>query len=191
MRTGVLLEPMHQRRHGWLPILATATGCAVALAACGSSGGDPATSPAKSFSQAVKFSECMRAHGVPQFPDPTANGQGIQIKISSGMNPFSPAWKAAQAVCRKYLPGGGFGPGGHPSAQARAHLLQISECMRAHGISGFPDPTLRPPSGPPGPNSLVLGEGGVFLEVPSTINVRSPAFTAAATACHFGGPGGH
>jgi hypothetical protein len=104
------------------------------------------------------------------------------------MNPFAPAFKAAQAACRKFMPGG-TGPGGQPSAAAKAHLLQISECMRAHGITDFPDPTTTPPSGP-GSNSLVLGQGGVFLAVPNTANVRSPAFSSAAKACHFGGPGG-
>jgi hypothetical protein len=60
--------------------------------------------------------------------------------------------------------------------------------MRAHGISGFPDPTTTPPSNPSA-YSEVLGRNGVWLAVPNSIDPRSPAFTHAATACNFGPKG--
>jgi hypothetical protein len=124
----------------------------------------------------------MRSHGVPNFPDPSAGG-GIQIHVSSGVNPFSPSFKAAQASCRKLLPGGGSGVT-HPTAEAKAQMLKISECMREHGISGFPDPTLSPPSSPAG-HSAVIDRGGVVLAIPDTINTGSPGFKQAAAACGF------
>jgi hypothetical protein len=129
----------------------------------------------------------MRSHGVSNFPDPSAGGN-IQIS-GSGINLDSPAFKAAQSACSKLLPGGG--PAGHgpPSAQARAQMLAVSECMRAHGVTGFPDPTTTPPASITG-YSQVIGRGGVFLAVPATINVRSPVYTQAAAACRFGMPGG-
>jgi hypothetical protein len=68
-------------------------------------------------------------------------------------------------------------------------MLQISKCMRAHGIAGFPDPTTHPPSNPAG-FGLVVGHNGVFLAVPQSIDPRSPAFTQAAAACNFGPRGG-
>ena len=39
----------------------------------------------------------------------------------------------------------------HPSAQTMAHWRDVAQCMREHGVSGFPDPTTsvplqRPPS---------------------------------------------
>lgn len=155
---------------------------AMTIAACGSSGGAPSSTLAR---DAVRFSECMRSHGVPNFPDPSSGGGGgFHIQIGSGIKPFSPAFKAAQAACHKLLPGGGPG-NGPPSAQARAQMLAISTCMRAHGITGFPDPTTTPPNSPNGPGA-VLGRGGVFLSIPGTINTESPAFKRAATACHFG-----
>lgn len=67
-------------------------------------------------------------------------------------------------------------------------MLTISECMRAHGLSGFPDPTTTPPSSPAG-YSGVIGRNGVFFAIPTTIDIRSPAVSQAATACHLGGPG--
>jgi hypothetical protein len=63
----------------------------------------------------------------------------------------------------------------------------MSECMRAHGISDFPDPTLSPPSNPAG-YGLALGRDGVFIAIPKTIDVRSPAFKQAAAACGFPAP---
>ncbi len=58
--------------------------------------------------------------------------------------------------------------------------------MRAHGVGGFPDPTLGPPPSNPQEFSIAMGRGGVSLLVPKTIDVRSPAFKKAAVTCHFG-----
>jgi hypothetical protein len=129
----------------------------------------------------------MRSHGVPNFPDPKAGGGGVQITPSSGINPFSPAFKAAQSQCAKLLPGGG--PGAHriPSEDAKRQMLATSECMRAHGVSGFADPTLVPPADP-GAYSIAMGRGGVFLAVPRTIDTASPVFRSAARGCRFGAP---
>ena len=163
-----------------------ALGCAVAIAACGGSASDStvtgSTASPSTTAAFVKFSACMRADGVPNFPDPTGGG-GIQISSSSGINVDSPAFKAAQSKCRHLLPGGG-PPTGPPSAQAKLAALKISQCMRRHGISDFPDPTTKMPSSPAG-YSEVLNRGGAVLAVPSTINVQSPAYQQAAAACGF------
>jgi hypothetical protein len=136
----------------------------------------------------------MRSHGVPNFPDPQAGsgGHGFRISITpaSGIQPFSPSFKAAQATCSKLLPGGGPGGRGSASPEARRQMLAISTCMRAHGITDFPDPTTTPPSPGTSGYGAVLGHDGVFLAVPSSINTNSPAFKQAAAACHFGGPPG-
>jgi hypothetical protein len=51
---------------------------------------------------AVKFAECMRAHGAPTFPDPKfpANG-AIAVGPGPSVNPDSPAFQHAQQVCEK------------------------------------------------------------------------------------------
>jgi hypothetical protein len=126
----------------------------------------------------------MRSHGVPSFPDPTANGRISRIKLNAaGINPSSPAFRAAQSTCSKLLPKGAPGGGSH-DARERASILAISRCMRAHGVSGFPDPTTGPP--PSNPSGDAVAGGGVFVVVPSTIDTNSPAFKHAATACRFG-----
>ncbi len=125
----------------------------------------------------------MRSHGVPSFPDPSGGG-GINLD-GTGVNPQSPAFKSARQACFRLLPGGG--PGAqHPTAQEVAQTLKISRCMRRHGVPGFPDPTLTPPSNPnPSEYSVLEDRGGVVLAVPSTINPGSPVFRQAAATCGF------
>jgi len=53
----------------------------------------------------IKFANCMRAHGVPKFPEPNAQGRE-QITGSSGVNPNSPQFQSALATCQHLLPAG-------------------------------------------------------------------------------------
>ena len=125
----------------------------------------------------------MRANGLPKFPDPSGGGGGFKIQLGSGVDPASPAFQAAQTRCSKLLPGGGPGRQ-HPTEQDITQMRQTSVCMRAHGITGFPDPTLTPPASPAG-YSAVMDRGGVVIAIPDTIDPQSPAFVKAATACGF------
>lgn len=125
----------------------------------------------------------MRRHGVASFPDPDAAG-GLNLN-GTGINPFSPSFKAAQAVCNKLLPGGG--PPARASEQQKQQLVAISECMRGHGVTGFPDPTTTAPTSLERlDHDYSLAEsiaGDLFLLVPKTIDVSSPAFKHAAGVC--------
>jgi hypothetical protein len=172
------------RRHRVVVVVA-ALGGAAAIAACGGTASDSnisgSSSPSSNNTAFFKFSQCMRTNGVTNFPD--SNGHGIQLSKSSGINPFSPAFKAAQSKCKHLLPGGG-PPSGPPSAQDKLASLRISECMRRHGISDFPDPTTTLPSNPNG-YSEVADRGGVVLAIPNTIDTASPAYQQAASACGF------
>jgi hypothetical protein len=73
------------------------------------SGGQPPSpaQQAKMQQQALEFAACMRAHGVPKFPDPDFRGGKIAIRIdaSSGIDPRSPQFQAAQKACASELPG--------------------------------------------------------------------------------------
>lgn len=166
-------------------MLLAATTCVVVIAACGSSA-KPHHSA--SYDQQVAFSKCIRAHQVPKFPDPglslTPPFSSIGgIEIPATINMQSPAFKAALSACRKLLPSG---PGGQQaSGQLIAKMRQTSQCIREHGVSGFPDPTVTPPANPSGYSS-VSGGNGVYLAIPNTINTQSPAFKHAAKACDFG-----
>jgi hypothetical protein len=167
--------------------------CAVAIAACGSSGPTSNCSGPTAQSKkagALDFAKCMRAHGVPNFPDPIVSGHSVQLLGSgSAINPRSPAFQSAQTSCQHLLPGGGPGAG-PPSARAHAQLLQISEYMRRHGISSFPDPQRGSPPSKLAGYSAILGHGGYLLTIPSSIDMSSPAFKQAAATCNFGPRGG-
>jgi hypothetical protein len=136
-------------------------------------------------SPGLAFAECMRSNGVPNFPDPSP-GRGLLFQLGAGMNPASPAVKAAQAKCRKLLPGGPPGPGSttHPSAQTLAKLLKIAVCMRQHGIRQFPDPRTSVPSNlNPAVYDDITDFDGAILLFPVTINLQSPAYKQALAAC--------
>jgi len=163
-------------------MLATATS-ALALAACGSSQA-PKHGPTAG-GDGIKFSACMRSHGVPNFPDPSAGG-GIQISSSSGIDPQSPAFQSAQNACSKLLPGGGPGRGSTSESRKLA-MVKLAACMRRHGLSTFPDPTTTPPSPSPG-LGVAFGGPGAFIAVPQSL-MQSPGFNAAAAACGFPGAG--
>ncbi len=132
----------------------------------------------------LAFAECMRAHGVPNFPDPKPGGG---FSIPAGTSPAAPAFQAAQAKCRKLLPNGGLpvpGSRTNPSAQTLAKLLKIARCMRQHGVPQFPDPQTSVPPNPLGSGiSEITDFDGAILLFPSTINMQAPAYKQALTAC--------
>src|SRR5947209_36426 len=131
-----------RRRLGALALLAGAV-----LAACGSTGQPSGTatgagSPSPNAGPALQFARCMRAHGVPNFPDPKGGSGGLQIP--DNVNPRSPSFRSAQKACKRFLPNGGTPPATNPHDRAAA--LAFSKCMRSHGVPAFPDPALSPPA---------------------------------------------
>jgi hypothetical protein len=58
----------------------------------------------QALAKGLKFSECMRSHGIPNFPDPKENKQGISIGPAPGLAPNSPRFQAAQNDCRSFAP---------------------------------------------------------------------------------------
>jgi len=53
--------------------------------------------------QALQFSRCVRANGVPGFPDPAADGR-IPDPATAGIDQGSPKFQAANQACRRYRP---------------------------------------------------------------------------------------
>jgi hypothetical protein len=139
-----------------------------------SSGSNP--SGKTSQSQQLQLAQCMRSHGVPNFPDPSANGGQLQNIANSGVNTHSPTYQAALSACNKYTPAGNMTPA--QSAAANARGLEMSQCMRSHGVPNFPDPI----TGPTGGQAINLG--------PEHIDPNSPTYQAASAACQKLYPGG-
>lgn len=70
-------------------------------------GGGTANSGSGNLAKELKFAQCMRSHGVPDFPDPNKNGG---FSGSSSVNPSSPTFQNAQSTCMQ-LSGLGGGSG--------------------------------------------------------------------------------
>lgn len=56
--------------------------------------------------QALNFSKCMRAHGIPNFPDPSASNGGMGYNMA-GVDTHSPQYQSAQQACRSQQSAGG------------------------------------------------------------------------------------
>lgn len=141
----------------------------------GGSGGVQVGIAVGSRKNALKFSRCMRANGVPNFPDPSGNG--IQFGSGNGIDPRAPGVRAALQKCRKDLPSPHFTPAQEQAAKAAA--LRFAQCMRSHGVTGYPDPQF----GPGGRVALKLGGPG------SGFDPNSPSFQRAMSACASSGLG--
>jgi hypothetical protein len=138
-------------------------------------------SPASPDSRAVAYSACVRAHGVPDFPDPKVSTNGSEVKVAIGINPSisgNPHFKSAQQACSKLLPGGGPGSGSGQqiSPREQSQYLKAAACIRSHGIPNFPDPT--------------FSGGGVHLPKAVGIDLHSPQVREAEEACQSLIPGG-
>jgi hypothetical protein len=158
---------------------------ALSLAGCGSSSKpNSSTNRASARAAAVNYSECMRSHGVPNFPDPDSSGN---FSLSgTGIIVGLPSFHAAENACSKLLPGGNPAASNANTAATKRQFLAAAECMRAHGISGFPDPTTGAPRRPPGPGVAVI-QNGVSFVLPASINLQSPAVKHAASICGLSG----
>jgi hypothetical protein len=107
----------------------------------------------------------MRSHGVPNFPDPPANGDPLK---RCSLDEQSPAFQSAQQSCKTLLPGSSQGSP-LPESQKLAAITN-GQCMRKHGVPNFPDPSF--------PSS-----GGSIVQLPAAINADSPAFRKAQKIC--------
>ena len=61
-------------------------------------GGPPPKVRAQQLRQELAFARCMRAHGVPNFPDPSSSAGGPSGP-PAGIDPQSPAFRSAARVC--------------------------------------------------------------------------------------------
>jgi hypothetical protein len=81
----------------------------------------------------VKFSECIRAHGVSDFPDPNAEGE-----YEYGVSVTPTVWQKAVHACKELEPPGALSAKRSPEQQSAG--LRFAQCVRDHGVKDFPDP---------------------------------------------------
>jgi hypothetical protein len=140
--------------------VATAHGTASASAAA--SGG----APVDEKERALQFATCVRANGIPDFPDPKFNaGGGTSLNLPPGLDQAKV--DKALAACKKYQVNGG-----EPSKLDPERLDKLrayAKCMRDNGITNFPDPT----------DQGIQGDG---------LDMDSPSVKAADAKCSKYGP---
>jgi len=169
------------------PKVASIGSVTTTTAAASSGGAKPSGSD---LAKMESYSTCMRSHGIPDFPDPTAGpngGAGFQIRSGPGsdLDPNSARFEAADKACKPLLPNGGVAP--PMSAAQQQKFLAWAACIRAHGVPNFPDP--------------IFSNGGVEIKMAAPAGSGGgapsgppPALQAAQAACQSklpgGGPGG-
>jgi hypothetical protein len=169
-------------RAGPAVLLLTAIAAFALVAGCGGSpkpsvAGEKPTATASKSGNPAAYSACMRAHGVPNFPDPDSQGHlhvsgGSKNGKPFGVNPNTPQFKSAEQTCRSLE------PEANPTmqAQAMAKALKFSQCMRSHGVPDFPDPKVGP-------------GGGIELGMSGSI-ANSSQLAKAQQECRSLAPGG-
>jgi hypothetical protein len=175
-----------RRRTGALAAAVAAT--ALLAAACGGSSTQTNTfAPGATYAQAVAFTKCMRKNGFPQFPAPDGQGNFNNAQIQALGN-GSQANNAIH-VCRSVLPNAGTGLTVQQIQQIQQQNLynavKAAHCMRAHGITNFPDPAGTTQA------SGVNWQPVLSAEQAGGFNQNSPPYEAAFMACNgklVGGP---
>jgi hypothetical protein len=92
-----------------------------------------ATTKLTAQEKAVKFAECMRANGVPHFPDPDSKGA-----FNFGVDVTREVWLKAVDVCKALKPPGALSSKRTPKEQSAS--LRFAQCVRDNGVKDFPDP---------------------------------------------------
>jgi hypothetical protein len=158
-----------------LALLAAA--CSGSTSSTGSSTGSGGSSNAggSQTSQLLAFAQCMRSNGVPNFPDPNNSDKfpgAQQLGVSSSQ------YQAAMNACKHLLPNGGSGTNQTELQQEENAELPFSRCMRSHGISDWPDPSIY--TNPDGETAVVFNFIGTSLD---GNGFDSPQVQATSNAC--------
>ena len=142
------------------------------IAGCGV-GSDSESGDSDSFKQALAYAQCIRDNGVPNFPDPVQEGNGV--KVQGGEYLASPEGKKAAEACRDKDPQGDDDSGGGTVDTGK--LAAWMKCMRAK-LPKFPDAQT---SG----NTITITLQGTGLKS------ESAEFQNARRSCEPQAPGGN
>jgi hypothetical protein len=174
--------PSRLRRAGPGAVALVAIGVLAAASGGCSASSRSAAKPSQT-ARLIEFSACIRAHGLPNFPDPQSEAAGggypsgslnPYIDMSAtGPNDFTPQFQAAEKHCTSLGLSSGFIVTQAQIQQIVKRELAMVTCMRKHGVPNMPDPT---------------AEGAMNIPYGSGIDVNSSQFKAASKLC--GGPPG-
>ena len=164
------IDGRHASYRHRLPVVIATLGLLLLSAACN---GSPSTSGGSSgggspgSTSAVGYSACVRAHGVPSFPDPGSGGQ-VPKADAQQLGVSSSRLQAAQRACAHLVPiptdateeqqqelRCATGEDCSPALvqQWMNGLRTLAMCLRAHGEPNWPDPVITALAGnPPAPH---------------------------------------
>lgn len=86
----------------------------------------------------VVYAQCIRANGYADFPDPGPDGR-MMVRITDPA--AGQQFRAAQSACADKLPRRMAAMNEPMTPERLEGLVKFAECVRAAGISAFPDPT--------------------------------------------------
>jgi hypothetical protein len=86
----------------------------------------------------LRYAQCMRDNGVPDFPDPEV-GEGGEYRLSVPEGLDMTKMRAAEQKCRQHMPNGGQPKEIDP--ERLDQMRQYAKCMRENGVPNFPDPS--------------------------------------------------
>lgn len=167
---------MSSKRFRWV-LAGPVAGAALLAAGCGASSHPPASvgggkGQQSGIEAAHRYATCMRNHGVTNFPDPvistSANSVSVKIAVPASVGK-SPAFQTAQTACQGILAA----LGNANPAEQRQHaqdLLAFARCLRAHGLTNFPDPNAQ-------------GKLTLAMINAAGIDLHQPGVLTAASAC--------
>jgi hypothetical protein len=89
------------------PAFQTAQRSCQSLQPAGKTSGGSVSTAARD--QVLRYAACIRAHGEPNYPDPTFNGNAINFGNLSGIDPNSAQYQSALRACASLNPASGHG----------------------------------------------------------------------------------
>lgn len=111
----------------------------------------------------LEYAQCLRENGYPEWPDPTPDRpQMVDLKPGTESR-----FEAAESACTDKMPSGLAALRQAMTPERLDTLVKFAECMRAAGLSDFPDPTPE----------------GVFELSSPTLDLRTPQAQQTMNTC--------
>jgi hypothetical protein len=158
---------MNHRHFSSAAAAVTVIAAALLTQACSSSPASSASAGASATAaSAISYSQCMRSHAVPEFPDPV---NGAPPKVTSGeqVGVTDARLSTAEAACQHLWPYQGTTQA--LTTQEQQDYLKAAACMRSHGFASFPDP--------------VFSGGSVHFPIPASIDTTSNTYLQDRQTC--------
>ena len=115
----------------------------------------------QAFHRTLKAAACIRANGVPNYPEPKPINGTIKLSFTAGINPTTPADQTAAKKC---------GYQNEQRAEETRSRIAFAHCMRTNGVTKFPYPTAN-------------GHVSVAMVRTQGINPQSPAVARVEAKC--------